>query len=119
MLCGVTVWLLNLGTAVTMAFLLTGVAVALFDNVMAPMLSRMVASARFDRTRQEAWHLTFTEEEIIVQSARVNGRFPYSLLTCTEETVHYFSFVFGAELSLCVPRRVLTPRQVEALQRLL
>ncbi len=119
MLCGVTVWLLNLGISVTMAFLLTGVAFALFDNVIAPMLSRVVAGARFDRTRQEAWHLTFTEEEVTVQNAHVNGTFPYSLLTRTEETVHYFSLDFGAELSLCVPRRVLAPWQIEALQRIL
>ncbi len=119
MLCGVTVWLLNLGIAVTMAFLLTGVALALFDNVIAPVLSRIVAGARFDRTRQEAWYLTFTEEAVTVQNGRLNGTFPYSLITRKEETVHYFSFDFGAELSLCVPRRVLTPQQVEALQRLL
>lgn len=119
MLCGVTVWLLNLGTAVTVAFLFTGVAFSLFDNVIAPMLSRAVVGARFDRTRGEAWHLTFSEEAVTVQHGRVNGTFPYSLLTRTEETVHYFSFDFGAELSLCVPRRVLAPWQIEALQRVM
>ena len=119
MLCGVVVWLLNLGIAVTMAFLLTGVAFALFDSVFAPMMSRAVAGARFDRTRPAVWHLTFSEEAVTVENGAMNGTFSYALLTRKEETVHYFMFEFGAELSLCVPRRVLTPWQIEALQRLL
>ena len=119
MLCGVVVWLLNLGVAVTLAFLLTGVAFALFDSVFAPMMSRAVASARFDRTRPAAWHLTFSEEAVTVENGVMSGTFSYTLLTRKEETVHYFMFEFGAELSLCVPRRVLTPWQIEALQRLL
>ncbi|MBO5670890.1 MAG: YcxB family protein, partial [Clostridia bacterium] len=65
------------------------------------------------------WHLTFTEEAVTVQNAQVNGTFPYSLLTRAEETVHYFMFDFGAELSLCVPRRVLKQQQIQMLQRLL
>lgn len=118
MLCGVAVWLLELGTSLTWAFLVIGVTAALFDSMVAPVLVRGIAGARFDRTRQEAWHLTFTEENVTVSSGRVCGTFPYTLLTHAEETVHYFNLDFGAELSLCVPRRVLAPWQVTALQRL-
>lgn len=119
MLCGVTVWLLNLGMGITWGFLVAGVATALFDSVAAPMFTRMIAGARYDRERQEALHLTFTEEGVTVVSSRVNGTFPYALLTYSEETVHYFLLDFGAELSLCVPRRALAPWQVTALQRLM
>lgn len=118
MLCGVTVWLLSLGMAVTWSFLVVGVAAALFDSVIAPIFARMIAGARYDRLRQEALHLTFSEEGVTVVSGRVNGTFPYALLTHSEETVHYFLLDFGAELSLCVPRRALAPWQVTALQRL-
>lgn len=119
MFCGVAVWLLKMGTAVTFAFLLTGIGFSLFDSVLAPMLARAVVGARFDRTRQEAWHLTFSEEAVTVKNGRCDGTFPYALLTHAEEAVHYFVFEFGGELSLCVPRRALSPSQVSALQQLI
>ena len=119
MLCGVTVWVLQMGAAVTWAFLIIGVTAALFDSMILPVLTRGVVGARFDRERREAWHLTFTADDVTVQSGRVCGTFPYTLLTNAEETVHYFNLDFGAEVSLCVPRRVLAPWQVSALQGLL
>ncbi len=119
MLCGVIVWILQMGVAVTWAFLIIGVTAALFDSMILPVLTRGVAGARFDRERREAWHLTFTAESVTVKSGSINGTFPYALLTHAEETVHYFNMDFGAELSLCVPRRVLAPWQVSALQELL
>ena len=118
MLCGVTVWLLQLGASLTWAFLVCGVAASLFDSVAVPIFVRGIVGARFDHTRQEAWHLTFTENSVTVENGHVTGTFPYTLLTHAEETVHYFNFDFGAELSLCVPRRALAPWQVSALQRL-
>ncbi|MBE6757672.1 MAG: YcxB family protein [Ruminococcaceae bacterium] len=119
MLCGVTVWLLELGASLTWGFLVIGVTAALFDSVILPVLVRGVMGARFDRTRHEAWHLTFSGESVTVKSGRVSGTFPYTLLTYAEETVHYFNLDFGAELSLCVPRRALAPWQITALQRLI
>lgn len=117
MLCGVTVWILQMGAAVTWSFLIIGVTAALFDSMILPVLTRGVVGARFDRERREAWHLTFTDEGVTVKSGRVNGTFSYDLITNAEETVHYFNLDFGAELSLCVPRRVLAPWQVTALQQ--
>ena len=119
MLCGITVWVLQMGATVTWAFLVIGVVAALFDSMILPVLTRGVVGARFDRERREAWHLTFPAEGVTVKSGRINGTFAYSLLTNAEETVHYFNLDFGAELSLCVPRRSLTPWQVSALQKLL
>ncbi len=119
MVCGVTVWILQMGVAVTWSFLIIGVTAALFDSMILPVLMRGVAGSRYDHARQSAWHLTFTAESVTVKNGRIEGTFPYTLLTASEETVHYFNLDFGAELSLCVPRRVLTPWQIAALQKII
>ena len=118
MLCGVTVWIVDLGAAITWSFLLMGVVFALFDGLFAPMLGRTVFAARYDRRRPEAQKITFSAEGIAVQKGRMTGFFPYTALTHREESVHFFFFDFGAELRLCVPRRALKAWQITALQNL-
>lgn len=99
---------------------LLGLLLTIYDLLLSPQLARLNAMAQFEQqeTLRQAVAVTFDTESLSVETARVSGTLPYSLLTAATETPTLFVFTFGAELTLRVPRRLLNEQQTAALRGL-
>lgn len=95
-----------------------GLLLMLCDLVFLPMYARVAAAARFERQDilRQAIAVTFEADAVTVETARLSGRLPRALLTDTTQTPDIFVFTFGAELTLRVPKRLLTAAQAAALE---
>ena len=110
-------WELLSATA-SWGLVMLGVLLMLCEWLFIPMMARVQAAARYDREPPEAVAVTFLAESLQVKSSRAEGTLPYSLLTAAAENDEMFCLAFGAEFSLCVPKRLLTASQAAALRGL-
>lgn len=95
-----------------------GLLLILCEWTFLPLYARVRAAAQYERQQslRQALTVTVAADAFTVESARLSGRLPVALLTGAAQTPTLFSFTFGAECCLRIPRRLLTPPQETVLQ---
>ncbi|MBR7092477.1 MAG: YcxB family protein [Clostridia bacterium] len=83
------------------------------DRILRPLLVRSRAAAAFDR--QPEWsgsaQYVFYPDRVQLRTARETGEIPLSALTAWRESKTMLALFFGRELTVLLPRRLLTPQE--------
>ena len=109
---------ISLSVAAAACMLLLGIFLACYDGLIAPVLDRAAAAREFDERDdlRMATTYVFTEKTVQVRNGCLEGEIPLSLLTRWTTTDALFSLAFGGELSLFIPKRLLTAQQAAQLE---
>lgn len=91
-----------------------GVLALLFSPVFVVFWYKSEAAKRYDNAEslKQAITLTVSNEFLTVKTACHEGVLPLSLVTGVNETAKAFGIVFGNELEICLPKRVLTEEEL-------
>jgi len=100
---------------------LLGMICATLDGLWLPMFRKGEAARRYDAsdTLQQAIRLTCEETMWTVQTADHEGTLPLSLVTAVEQTEAMLAILFGAELTVLIPKRALEEDELAFLLRTL
>jgi len=113
--------LIMLSPAAAGCLVLLGIFLGLYDGVIAPILDRGAASRDY-LAREELQFATtyvFSNNSVNVSNGRVQGEIPVSHVTKWIETPALFKMDVGRELSVIIPKRLLSEGQIQTLRSIL
>lgn len=92
-----------------------------YDSLIAPFFVKTAAAAAFDRRSDlgMASVYRFTSDAVQVENARLTGTLPLAAMTSWTQDVDLIALYFGRELTVLIPRRLLTDEQTGTLTALL
>jgi hypothetical protein len=92
---------------------LLGVLLVVYETLLAPLFSRLRAAARFEEQEmlRQTVMLTVSDDAMLVESARIGGTLTRAELTDAAESDALFRFTFGTQVTLRVPKRLLSEEQ--------
>lgn len=113
--------LISLSFSAAFCLILLGIFLVCYDGFFAPFFDSAAAAREYDEKEDLHFVTTyrFTDDAVEVSNGRAKGRLPLNLITKWSETPALILFAYGRELSFSVPKRLLTPEQIEALLQLL
>lgn len=109
---------LSVGSAVCL--FVVGLFFGGYDSLIAPFFMKAAAAA-FDRSSDlgMAGVYRFTSDAVQVENARLTGTIPLAAMTSWTQDEDLIALYFGRELSVWIPRRLLTDEQTDTLLALL
>lgn len=112
---------IRLAPSAALCSLLLGLFLVLYDGVVAPLIDKGAAAREYDQREdlRFAAVYTFDSETVTLRNGRITGTVPLSLFTGWSETPALFILEAGMELTVAVPKRMMTEEQCAALLQLL
>ncbi len=101
--------------------LFVGVLLMLADPLILPMLRKGEAARQYDRSDnlRGAVTLRLDDTTLYVRTATDEATLPLDATTEVTLAPTMIVLVFGQELTVCIPKRVLQPEETEALREIL
>lgn len=112
---------ISLSPSAAICLILLGIFTVCYDGIFAPILDK-AAAAREYREKQDLHFATtyeFKETSVYINNSGLYGEIPLSILTGSSETPTLFIMDIGRELSILIPKRLLTEQQQHELWNLL
>ncbi len=104
-----------------LCLVLSGLIAACYDGVFAPVFDKAAAAREFNEKPDLHYATTYTfkDDLIVIKNEWVQGQILISQLTRWSETPTLFIMVVGRDLSISIPKRLLTPEQQNKLRNTL
>lgn len=114
-------FLQNSTTQIGWLLMLVGLIGLTAESLWLPMVERGAAGRRYDASDslQQAVTVTIEGDTLTVRTACQEGQLPLSLMTQVCRTPEMTSLVFGRELTVYIPSRVLNDDERAVLERIL
>lgn len=112
--------LISLAMPLALGLVLVGAFLLCYDGLFAPILDRGTAAREFEEKPElrTAGTYIFTQKQVEIRSAGLEGRIPLSLVTRWNETPSLISFSFGREIQIILPKRLLNEEDIVFLREL-
>lgn len=100
---------ISLSSVSSVCLLLLGLILLCYEGAIAPVIVRGAAARAYEEKDdlRTANRYVFTEKEVQVQNARLEGKLPLSWITEWIQTDEGFWISFGRECSILIPDRLL------------
>jgi hypothetical protein len=109
---------ISLSIPAAACLVILGIALVCFDGLIAPILDKAAAAREF--VEKEDLHFAttyvFKDDRVKIQNGRIQGDLPLSLLTRWSETSALFTMEIGRELSMAIPKRLLSTEECDLLR---
>lgn len=105
----------------TLLLLLIGVLLVLLSPLILPTMRKGAAGRRYDASDslKGAVTITLDNETLTVRSACQEGTVPLCTMTAVITTRDMTALVFGKELTVCIPMRILRQDEIDTLHTIL
>ncbi|MDD3692837.1 MAG: YcxB family protein [Oscillospiraceae bacterium] len=112
---------ISLSPAAAFCLILSGLVAACYDGIFAPVFDKAAAAREFNEKPDLHYATTYTikDDLIVIKNEWVQGKISISQLTRWSETPTLFIMAVGRELSISIPKRLLTPEQQNKLRQIL
>lgn len=109
----------SLSPAAAFCLILSGLVAACYDGVIAPVFDSAAAAREFNEKPDLHYATTyiFKDDFISIKNQWVQGKVLISQLTRWSETPALFIMAVGRELSISIPKRLLTSDQQKKLRQ--
>lgn len=112
---------ISLTLSSSFCLILPGVFMVCYDGFFAPLLDGAVAAREFDE--KEDLHFAtsyeFYDDKVSINNGRVEGTLPLSQITRWSETSALYTIAYGREISMAIPKRLMSAEQSGVLRELL
>lgn len=107
-----------LAPGLAVCLVLLGLVLLCYDGLLAPILDRSVAAREFEEKddRRLANTYKISAEAVEVCNSRFEGRLPLSWMTGWMQTASGFCLLFGRDVQIFLPTRLLSDEQTAALR---
>ncbi len=98
--------------------LLVGIFLIGYDGIFAPLFDKGAAAREFDEKPElgMAGTYRFTTDGVDIRSGGLEGTLPRALMTRSAETESFFNLVFGREVRIWIPKRLLSDEETRQLR---
>ncbi len=99
--------------------LLISILMLCYEGAIAPMLVRGAAARAYEEKEdlRTANQYIFTQDEVQIHNARMEGTLPLSWMTAWTRTGNGFWISFGQECDILIPIRLLDEKECDQLER--
>ncbi len=111
---------ISLAMPSALGLVLVGAFLLCYDGLFAPMLDRAAAARNFEEKPElhMAGTYVFTQDDVEIRTAGLEGRIPLNLVTRWNETPSLISLSFGREIQIILPKRLLKEEDLAFLNHL-
>ncbi|HCA29046.1 MAG TPA: hypothetical protein DEP23_05505 [Ruminococcaceae bacterium] len=112
---------ISLSVPAAACFIVLGILFACYDGLIAPVFDKGAAAREFIEKEDLHFATTyvFEDDRVKIQNGRLKGDIPLSMLTRWSETPGLYIMEIGRELSMAIPKRLMSAEVQESLRNML